>query len=51
MKERKVRDEIILATKFTTCFPDPNNAPRQKINYGGNRYVLVEGVIPKYMLI
>ncbi|KAF2845479.1 aryl-alcohol dehydrogenase-like protein [Plenodomus tracheiphilus IPT5] len=36
MKERGVRDEIVLATKFTTCFPDPNNTPRQRINYAGN---------------
>ena len=36
MKERGVRHEIVLATKFTTCFPDPNNAPRQKVNYAGN---------------
>jgi aryl-alcohol dehydrogenase-like predicted oxidoreductase len=36
MKERGVRHEIVLATKFTTCFPDPGNAPRQKINYAGN---------------
>lgn len=26
----------MLATKFTTCFPDPRNPPRQKINYAGN---------------
>ncbi|KAL6161902.1 hypothetical protein ACJQWK_09106 [Exserohilum turcicum] len=38
MKERGVRDQMIVATKYTTCFPDPTNAPpRQKINYGGNR--------------
>ncbi|CAO2654614.1 Nn.00g113470.m01.CDS01 [Neocucurbitaria sp. VM-36] len=36
MKERNVRNEIVLATKFTTCFPDPNNTPRQRINYAGN---------------
>lgn len=36
MAERKVRDEIVLATKFTTCYPDPNNSPRQRINYAGN---------------
>ncbi|KAF2659161.1 aryl-alcohol dehydrogenase-like protein [Lophiostoma macrostomum CBS 122681] len=36
MTARKNRDEIVLATKFTTCFPDPRNAPRQKINYAGN---------------
>jgi aryl-alcohol dehydrogenase-like predicted oxidoreductase len=39
MKERGVRDQMVLATKFTTCFPNPNNAPRLKSNYGGNRYV------------
>lgn len=36
MKERNVRNEIVLATKFTTCFPDPNNTPHQRINYAGN---------------
>ncbi|CBX89962.1 hypothetical protein IAQ61_003512 [Plenodomus lingam] len=36
MKERGVRDEIVLATKFTTCYPNPNNSPRQRINYAGN---------------
>lgn len=37
MAERKVRDQIVLATKFTTCFPDPiNNPPRQRINHAGN---------------
>jgi aryl-alcohol dehydrogenase-like predicted oxidoreductase len=36
MKERGVRDEMVVATKFTTCFPDPNNSPRQRINYAGN---------------
>ncbi|KAH7130379.1 aryl-alcohol dehydrogenase-like protein [Dendryphion nanum] len=33
---RKNRDQIVLATKFTTCFPDPRNAPRLKINFAGN---------------
>ncbi|CAN9125185.1 unnamed protein product [Alternaria alternata] len=36
MKERGVRHEMVVATKFTTCFPDPNNSPRQRINYAGN---------------
>jgi aryl-alcohol dehydrogenase-like predicted oxidoreductase len=38
MKERGVRDQIVLATKFTTCFPSPTNpeGPRQRINYAGN---------------
>jgi len=38
MKARNVRDQIVLATKFTTCFPDPTSkdVPRQKINYAGN---------------
>jgi len=37
MKERNVRDEIVLATKFTTCFPNPSNrSPRQRINFAGN---------------
>lgn len=36
MKERGVRHEMVIATKFTTCFPDPNNSPRQRINYAGN---------------
>ena len=26
----------MLATKFTTCFPDPKTSPRQRINYAGN---------------
>jgi len=34
---RKNRDEFVLATKFTTGFPDPRNkSPRQRINYAGN---------------
>lgn len=36
MAERKVRDEIVIATKFTTYYRDPNNSPRQRINYAGN---------------
>ncbi|KAF2180052.1 Aldo/keto reductase [Zopfia rhizophila CBS 207.26] len=33
---RKNRDQIVLATKFTTCYPDPRNPPRQRINFAGN---------------
>ncbi|KAK7188205.1 hypothetical protein DPSP01_001750 [Paraphaeosphaeria sporulosa] len=37
MKERNVRHEIVLATKFTTTFPDPTKStPRQRINFAGN---------------
>lgn len=36
MQARKNRDEIVLATKFTTCYPDPRKAPRQMINFAGN---------------
>ncbi|KAF2129463.1 aryl-alcohol dehydrogenase-like protein [Dothidotthia symphoricarpi CBS 119687] len=37
MADRKVRDQIVLATKFTTFYPDPtNNPPRQRINFAGN---------------
>jgi aryl-alcohol dehydrogenase-like predicted oxidoreductase len=37
MTARSNRAEIILATKFTTCFPDPRNpSPRQRINFAGN---------------
>ncbi|KAF2273502.1 aryl-alcohol dehydrogenase-like protein [Westerdykella ornata] len=36
MASRKNRDQIVLATKFTTCYPDPRNPPRQKTNYAGN---------------
>lgn len=36
MKERGVRDQMVVATKFTTCYPDPANAPRLKTNYAGN---------------
>ncbi|ORX95710.1 NADP-dependent oxidoreductase domain-containing protein [Clohesyomyces aquaticus] len=36
MAERKNRHEIVLATKFTTCYPDPRNTPRQRINFAGN---------------
>ncbi|KAF2268828.1 aryl-alcohol dehydrogenase-like protein [Lojkania enalia] len=36
LTSRKNRDEFVIATKFTTCFPDPRNSPRQRINYAGN---------------
>ena len=36
MKERNIRDDIVLATKFTMCYPDPKKLPRQPINYNGN---------------
>jgi aryl-alcohol dehydrogenase-like predicted oxidoreductase len=36
MSSRKNRAEIVLATKFTTCYPDPRNSPRQRINFAGN---------------
>ncbi|KAF2728311.1 aryl-alcohol dehydrogenase-like protein, partial [Polyplosphaeria fusca] len=36
LSSRKNRDEIVLATKFTTCYPDPRNSPQQRINYAGN---------------
>lgn len=36
MKERNVRDQMVVATKFTTCFPDPRNPPRVRVNYAGN---------------
>lgn len=38
MAARKNRDEIVLATKFSICYPDPRaqNGPRQKANYAGN---------------
>lgn len=51
MAARKNRDEIVLATKFTTCFPDPRKAPRQKINFAGNHtkslHVSVEASLKK----
>jgi aryl-alcohol dehydrogenase-like predicted oxidoreductase len=31
-----IRDSLVLATKFTTCYPDPNNTPRQRSNFAGN---------------
>lgn len=37
MAERKNRDEIVLATKFTTTFPDPHKSmPKLRHNYAGN---------------
>ncbi|KAF2121104.1 aryl-alcohol dehydrogenase-like protein [Lophiotrema nucula] len=37
LTERKNRHELVLATKFTTCFPDPRNkSPRLRVNYAGN---------------
>lgn len=32
-----MRDEMVIATKFTTCFPNPTNpSPRQRSNFAGN---------------
>lgn len=36
MAERGVRDQMVVATKFTTCFPAPSRRPPLKINYAGN---------------
>ncbi|RMZ72469.1 Norsolorinic acid reductase [Pyrenophora seminiperda CCB06] len=36
MKERGVRDQMVIATKFTTCYPDPANRLRLQTNYCGN---------------
>jgi aryl-alcohol dehydrogenase-like predicted oxidoreductase len=36
MKERGRRDEIVLATKFTTLYPDPKTRPRMAANFSGN---------------
>ncbi|KAL5115090.1 hypothetical protein ACEQ8H_007005 [Pleosporales sp. CAS-2024a] len=36
MTSRKNRDSIVLATKFTTCFPDPATRPHMAANYAGN---------------
>lgn len=51
MASRKNRDQIVLATKFTTCYPDPRNPPRQKINFAGNHtkslHVSVEASLKK----
>lgn len=35
MKERKIREEIVIATKFTTSFANTETV-RQRINYAGN---------------
>ncbi|OAL45330.1 Aldo/keto reductase [Pyrenochaeta sp. DS3sAY3a] len=35
MKERKIREEIVIATKFTTSFANTETI-RQRINYAGN---------------
>lgn len=36
MQERGRRSEIILATKFTTLYPDPKTRPRMAANFSGN---------------
>lgn len=36
MAERGVRDQMVVATKFTTCFPAHSRRPPLKINYAGN---------------
>ena len=36
MASRKNRDSIVLATKFTTCFPNPATRSRMAANYAGN---------------
>jgi aryl-alcohol dehydrogenase-like predicted oxidoreductase len=36
MKERGVRSEIVLATKFTTLYPGQKTRPRQAANFAGN---------------
>jgi len=36
MTERKNRDSIVLATKFTTLFPSHQTKPRQTVNHAGN---------------
>ncbi|KAF2205477.1 Aldo/keto reductase [Delitschia confertaspora ATCC 74209] len=36
MASRKNRDQIVLATKFTTCYPAPESNIRIKANYAGN---------------
>ena len=36
MQERGRRAEIVLATKFTTLYPDPKTRPRMAANYSGN---------------
>lgn len=37
MTARKNREEIVLATKFTTCYPNPTkDMPKQRKNFAGN---------------
>jgi len=36
MAARKNRHDIVMATKFTTLFPDPATRPRMAANYAGN---------------
>ncbi|OCK93035.1 Aldo/keto reductase [Cenococcum geophilum 1.58] len=36
MAERGVRDQMVVATKFTTCFPAHSRQPSLKVNYAGN---------------
>ena len=36
LTSRKNRDSIVIATKFTTCFPGPENKPRLVANHAGN---------------
>ncbi|OCL14398.1 norsolorinic acid reductase [Glonium stellatum] len=36
MAKRGVRDQMVVATKFTTCFPANHRRPELKINYAGN---------------
>ncbi|KAF3039523.1 hypothetical protein E8E12_005760 [Didymella heteroderae] len=36
MKERGRRDEMVVATKFTTLYPDPKTRPRMAANFSGN---------------
>jgi len=33
---RGVRDQMVIATKFTTCFPAHDRRPALKVNYAGN---------------
>ncbi|KAJ1555004.1 hypothetical protein HK405_003468 [Cladochytrium tenue] len=36
MAARKNRDQIVLATKYTTCYPKPGGPEKIKINFQGN---------------
>ncbi|KAH8834150.1 NADP-dependent oxidoreductase domain-containing protein [Flagelloscypha sp. PMI_526] len=36
MQQRRNRDEIVLATKYTTCYKKHDPAIKQKVNYVGN---------------